>query len=125
VGLGRTIWVRPDLKKRKGYVGPRSAQPKVPGLGPVSWAGPAHVCVYIYIYIIKNNTIILKKTKNFKKISKILSKKIVIFSNIFLPTLHNIGLYIYTVKYKFGIKISGFLQNISKKNKNNNIYFLK
>jgi hypothetical protein len=49
VGLGRTIWVRPDLKKRKGYVGPRSAQPKVPGLGPVSWAGPAHVCVYIYI----------------------------------------------------------------------------
>jgi hypothetical protein len=28
--------------------------------------------------------------------------------------LHNIGLYIYTVKYKFGIKIPGFLQNISK-----------
>jgi len=95
-------------------------------LGLAQSAGPAQpMCVCIYIYIIKNNTIILKKTKNFKKISKILSKKIVIFSNIFLPTLHNIGLYIYTVKYKFGIKISGFLQNISKKNKNNNIYFLK
>ena len=38
-----------------------------------------------------------------------------IFSNIFLSILHNIGLYIYTVKYKFGIKISGFVGNISKK----------
>jgi len=38
-----------------------------------------------------------------------------IFSIIFLPILHNIGLYIYTVKYKSGIKIPGFLQNISKK----------
>jgi len=38
----------------------------------------------------------------------------VIFSNIFLPILHNIGLYIYTVKYKSGIKIPGFLRNISK-----------
>jgi hypothetical protein len=28
----------------------------------------------------------------------------VIFSNIFLPILHNIGLYIYIVKYKSGIK---------------------
>jgi hypothetical protein len=41
-----------------------------------------------------------------------------IFSNIFLPILHNIGLYIYTVKYKSGIKIPGFLRNISKKNQN-------
>jgi len=32
----------------------------------------------------------------------------VIFSNIFLPILHNIGLYIYIVKYKSGIKIPGF-----------------
>jgi len=39
----------------------------------------------------------------------------VIFLNIFLPILHNIGLYIYTVKYKSGIKIPGFLRNISKK----------
>jgi len=38
----------------------------------------------------------------------------VIFSNIFLPILHNIGLYIYTVKYKSGIKIPGFFRNISK-----------
>jgi len=42
----------------------------------------------------------------------------VIFSNIFLPILHNIGLYIYTVKYKSGIKIPGFLQNILKKIQN-------
>jgi hypothetical protein len=42
-------------------------------------------------------------------------KKIMIFSQIFLPILHNIGLYIYTVKYKFGIKILGFIKNISKK----------
>ena len=38
-----------------------------------------------------------------------------IFLNIFLLILHNISLYIYTVKYKSGIKIPGFLQNISKK----------
>jgi len=52
--------------------------------------------------------------KNFKNHFK----KIMIFSNIFLPILHNIGLYIYTVKYKSGIKIPGFLRNISKKNQN-------
>jgi len=40
----------------------------------------------------------------------------VIFSNIFLQNLHNMGLYIYIVKYKSGIKIPDFLQNISKKN---------
>jgi hypothetical protein len=38
-----------------------------------------------------------------------------IFSNIFLSILHNIGLYIYIVKYKSGIKILGFLQNMLKK----------
>ena len=42
-------------------------------------------------------------------------KKFVIFSHVFLSILHNIGLYIYTVKYKFSIKIPGFLWNISKK----------
>jgi len=46
----------------------------------------------------------------------------VILSNIFLPILHNIGLYIYTVKYKSGIKIPGFLRNISKKIKIQNIF---
>jgi hypothetical protein len=54
----------------------------------------------------------IKKSKNF---SKIILKKFAIFSYIFLPIIHNIGLYIYTVIYKFGIKIPGFLQNISKK----------
>ena len=43
-------------------------------------------------------------------------------SYIFLPILHNTGLYIYTVKYKSGIKIPGFLRNISKKNKFQNIF---
>jgi hypothetical protein len=38
-------------KKRTGYVGSRSAQPKVPGLGPVVWAGPTHMFLIIYIYI--------------------------------------------------------------------------
>jgi hypothetical protein len=33
----------------------------------------------------------------------------------FLPILHNIRLYIYTIRYKSGIKIFGFLRNISKK----------
>jgi hypothetical protein len=54
-----------------------------------------------------------KNSKNFKNHFK----KNVIFSNIFLPILHNIGLYIYIVKYNSGIKIPGFLRNISKKNK--------
>jgi hypothetical protein len=38
-----------------------------------------------------------------------------IFSCIFLSILRNIGLYFYTVKYKFNIKILGFCQNIAKK----------
>jgi len=59
--------------------------------------------IYIYIYNQKNQ-------KSFKKI--------VIFKNIFPTIFHNIGLYVYTVKYKFNIKILGFLQNISKKIKN-------
>jgi len=54
----------------------------------------------------------LKKNPNFFQKSL---KKIMIFSNNFLSILHNIGLYIYTVKYKSGIKLSGFVGNISKK----------
>jgi hypothetical protein len=54
-----------------------------------------------------------------KKIQKF--SKIMIFSNIFLFILHNIGLYIYTVKYKSNIKVPGFLQNFSK-NKFQNIF---
>ena len=38
-----------------------------------------------------------------------------IFSNVFPPILYNIELYIYTVRYKPGIKILDFLWNISKK----------
>jgi hypothetical protein len=55
------------------------------------------------------------KKKQIQKFSRKSFQKIVIFSNIFLPILHNIELYIYTVKYKSGIKIPGFLRNISKK----------
>jgi len=55
--------------------------------------------------------------KKIQKISKIIFLKNVIFSNIFLSILHNIGLYIYILKYNSGIKIPGFLRNISKKNK--------
>ena len=37
-------------------------------------------------------------------------KKIMIFSHVFfISILHNIGLYIYTVRYKSDIKIPGFL----------------
>jgi len=53
--------------------------------------------------------IFFKKSKNFQKNHL---KKIVIFSNIVLLIFHNIGLSIYTVKYKSGIKIPDFLQNI-------------
>ena len=105
--------VRPGKKRRrKLYVGPRSAQPKVP------WARP-NPHLILYIIILYYNIILNKKNqKKFPTNFKNHFKKIVIFSNIFLPILHNIGLYIYTVKYKFGIKIPGFLRNISKKNQN-------
>jgi len=38
-----------------------------------------------------------------------------IFSHVFLPILHNIGLYIYTIRYRSDIKTLGFLLNDSKK----------
>jgi hypothetical protein len=41
---------------------------------------------------------------------------------MFLPIFHNIGLYIYIVKYKFSIKIPDFFWNILKKFKT---FFLK
>jgi hypothetical protein len=72
-------------------------------VGPIS-AHPTYLISYSIYYII----IILKK-------SKIILKNFVIFSYIFLPITHNIGLYIYTVKYKSSIKILGFLRNVSKK----------
>jgi len=42
-------------------------------------------------------------------------QKFVIFLNIFLPSLLNIGLYTCMVRYKSGIKTPSFLRNISKK----------
>jgi len=52
----------------------------------------------------------LQKTKNSKGYFKIF----IIFSHIYPIILHNIKLYIYTVRYKFDIKILDFLQNVSK-----------
>jgi hypothetical protein len=75
------------------------------------WAGPV-LGRANFGPAISGSTLFFKK--KIQKISKIILKKKVIFSNIFLPILQNIGLYIYIVKYNFGIKIPGFLQNISK-----------
>jgi hypothetical protein len=80
---------------------------------PVSWVDPAHIYL-IYIYLKYN---IYYNVKKIKKNKKNPFKKIVIFSNVFLPILHNIGLYIYTVKYRSGIKIPVFLfKKFLKKN---------
>jgi len=81
-------------------------------LGPVSWAGPAHVDFYLFIILYYNIKILKKKEKKSKNFHNPF-EKFVIFSNIFLLILYNIGLYIYIVKYKSGIKIPGFLRDIS------------
>jgi len=60
-------------------------------------------------------TIIFLKKMQYLKNFKNHLKKIMIISNIFLFILHNIEFYIYTIKYKFGIKIP-FSHIISKKN---------
>jgi len=52
-----------------------------------------------------NNNNILKNQKKVKDHFKIF----VIFSHIFPTILHNIGLYIYIIRYRSGIKIPGFL----------------
>jgi hypothetical protein len=77
-------------------------------LGRASF-GPAQMAGLIW-----PDPLLKKNPKNFKNILK---KNLRFFWHIFLPLLYNIGLYIYTVKYKSGIKIHGFLQNISKKSK--------
>jgi len=46
-----------------------------------------------------------------------------ILSHVFLLILFNIWLYFYTVRYKLGIKIPDFLQNISKKNSKKSQFF--
>jgi len=83
------VW--PTPKKKKTFVG--QDQPNL--FGPRS-AQPTHTYT---------------KTKFPKTKLKSPLKKIVIVSNVFLPILYNIGLYIYTVKYKSGIKILDFLRN--------------
>jgi hypothetical protein len=64
--------------------------------------------------------------KNWKKKSNGHFKIFVIFSHVFPIILHNIGLYIYIVRYRYDIKILGFLQNVSliflKKLKKNLVY---
>jgi len=55
-----------------------------------------------------NNNIILYIIKNKKKFESISD-----FSRVFLLILFNIRLYFYTVRYKSGIKILGFLRNFS------------
>jgi hypothetical protein len=87
--------------------GPISAHPTFLELSPAQSAGSAQP-IYIYISF--------KKTKNSKNNFQKSFKKICDFLKYFLPILHNIRLYIYTVKYKSGIKIPGFFQNIFKKN---------
>ena len=48
-----------------------------------------------------------------------------IFLHVFLSILHNIGLYIYIVRYISDIRIPGFLQNISKKKLKTNLKMFK
>jgi hypothetical protein len=117
-GSGPAQGVGPVLaqpgKKREGPVGPRPAQPKGPGpdqlFGPDR---PTDLINLINYYVLKKNS-----KKNSKKIQKNFKnhfKKFVIFLNIFLPSLLNIGLYTYMIRYKSGIKMPGFLRNIQKK----------
>jgi len=70
-------------------------------------AGLIHIIYNIFNY----NNIILYIEKN-EKIIKRFFEKSLIFSHVFLIIFYNIGLYIYIVKYIFGIKILNFLRNI-------------
>ena len=94
-------------------------EPKSVGLqvGLVSLADPTHIFYNIFNYnnIIIYYNIIDLKNKKISKNPKGHFKIFLIFSCVFLPILFNIGLYFYTVRYILGIKILGFLQNISKK----------
>ena len=108
-------------KKRKDYIGLISAQLYLGRDRPILfWAefGPAHIfcniIIIIIIIIYYYYYYYIKKKQKIQKFSKNHFKKIMIFSNIFLPLLYNIGC-IFTVKYKSSIKIPGFLRNISKK----------
>jgi len=97
------VW--PTPKKKKTFVG--QDQPNLFELRSAqhnhSLAESSTADIFIIILYIKTK---FPKTK-----LKSPLKKIVIVSNVFLPILYNIGLYIYTVKYKSGIKILDFLRN--------------
>jgi len=69
------------------------------------WFGPGQLWPHPYFFL----------KKKIQKISKILWKKLWFSQIFFYQFLYNIGLYIYTVKYKSGIKIPDFLRNVSKK----------
>ena len=95
-------WSGPPPKRKKHLLG--KIRPIVLGQDRpntiIHWLSPAQpIYIYIYIYIYKQTKL------------KSPLQKIVIVSNIFLPILYNIVLYIYTVKYKSGIKILDFLRN--------------
>ena len=117
--------VRSGLKKRKRKKNeePRSVElmtaqsvrPPVSQtcLGPAHIAGsgqPIYLIIIIYIIILYNikNEKIQKNSKGHFKIFLICSR---VFYHFFLI----IGLYFYTLRYRFNIKIIGFLRNISKK----------
>ena len=53
-----------------------------------------------------------KNKKKYPKISMSPFKIFFIFSHVFPIILHNIGLYIYTIRYKSSIKIPGFKKQI-------------
>jgi len=96
-------WVWPtQKKKRKDYIGLISAQLYLGRDRPILfWAefGPAHIfcniIIIIIIIIYYYYYYYIKKKQKIQKFSKNHFKKIMIFSNIFLPLLYNIGLYIY------------------------------
>jgi len=96
------------------WAGPVSAQPKNKNKnkkgGQTCWVDGGPSQLVPAQPNINNNIIlyILKKQKKFKSPFK----KVLIFLHIFLSILHNIRLYIYTIRYKFNIKIPSFLQNI-------------
>ena len=122
-GVGPVL-ARPG-KKREGPVGLRPAQPKGPGpdqlFGPDR---PTYLINLINYYVLKKIKKIQNNSKTIQKNFKNHFKKFVIFLNIFLPSLLNIGLYTYIVRYKSGIKIPGFLRNILKKIQKKKKYFI-
>jgi hypothetical protein len=85
------------------------------GSAHIDGSGLTHIFNYniriIYIIILY----IIKKIKKIKTPFK----KVVIFSHVFLPVLHNIGLYIYTVRYRSSIKYPIFSKIFQKNSKQN------